>query len=63
MRFAGRPLDAAGIAACYEGLIDGLVADEPARGLPVLQTDMRMDTGEARRRLAEETLRFGLTLA
>jgi LPPG:FO 2-phospho-L-lactate transferase len=63
MRFAGRPLDAAGIAACYEGLIDGLVADEPARGLPVLQTDMRMDTAEARRRLAEETLRFGLTLA
>jgi hypothetical protein len=42
----------------YAGLIDGLVADEPVDGLPVLQTDTLMRDGDDRRRLAAETLRF-----
>jgi LPPG:FO 2-phospho-L-lactate transferase len=63
MAWAGWPVDSAGIAACYEGLIDGLVADERTGGLPVLETDLLMDGAEGRRRLAGETLRFALGLA
>jgi LPPG:FO 2-phospho-L-lactate transferase len=51
-----------GVAEVYAGLIDGLVADEPADGLPTLVTDVMMDGAEGRRRLAEEALRFALEL-
>ena len=63
MRFAGRPLDAGGIAAYYGGLIDGLVADEATDVVPVLETATLIDTAQARRRLASETLEFALALA
>ncbi len=62
LRWAGRSPDSAGIAACYDGLIDGLVADERGPDLPMLVTDVLLDTAPARRRLAEETLRFALGL-
>lgn len=52
----------AGIAACYAGLIDGLVADEPAGDVPVLQTDTLMSDPASRRRVAAETLRFAEAL-
>jgi LPPG:FO 2-phospho-L-lactate transferase len=59
MAWADQRADAEGIAALYEGLIDGLVADErPALGVALLETDTLMDTPEARRRIAGETLRF-----
>ncbi|HEY6397796.1 MAG TPA: 2-phospho-L-lactate transferase CofD family protein, partial [Solirubrobacteraceae bacterium] len=58
-----RPLDSAGVVACYEGLLDGLVADERTEELPVLETDVLMDTPAARARLAEETLGFARALA
>ena len=58
MQWAGRTVDAAGVAATYAGVIDGLVCDEPCDLLPALQTTTRMDDAEARRRLAYETLRF-----
>jgi LPPG:FO 2-phospho-L-lactate transferase len=54
----GYPPTAAGIASCYAGLIDGLVADEHADGVPVLHTDTLMSDPESRRRVAAETLRF-----
>ncbi|HLH67071.1 MAG TPA: 2-phospho-L-lactate transferase CofD family protein [Solirubrobacteraceae bacterium] len=63
MRWAGRPLSAAGIAGCYEGLIDGLVADEPCDGLPLLRCDVRLDDPASRRTVAERTLEFALALA
>ncbi len=64
MHWMGRPLTSAGIASCYEGLIGGLVADDPdAGGIPVLQTDVLMQTAEDRRRVAEEALSFALGLA
>jgi LPPG:FO 2-phospho-L-lactate transferase len=63
MRWAGYPLSSEAIASCYAGLIDGLVADEPAAGLPVLQTDTLMRDGGHRRRVADETLRFAEGLA
>ena len=52
MRGAGVPASAQGVAELYSGLIDGLVADERIDGLPLLQTDVLMDTPEARSRLA-----------
>lgn len=59
----GYPPTAAGIASCYAGLIDGLVADERADGVPVLQTDTLMSDPESRRRVAAETLHFAEGLA
>ncbi len=63
MRWRGHPLTGDGIAAEYDGLLDGLVADEPSGSLPVLETDVLMDSAHARRRLAEQTLSFVLGLA
>lgn len=64
LRWAGHEtVDGAAIAACYDGLIDGLVADEAVSGLPVLQTDTLMNDADSRRRLAAETLRFAEGLA
>jgi LPPG:FO 2-phospho-L-lactate transferase len=62
MRWRGNPLTSDGMVAEYEGLLDGLVADQPARSLPVLETDVLMDSAAARRRLAEQTLHFALGL-
>jgi LPPG:FO 2-phospho-L-lactate transferase len=63
MRWAGHPLNSAGIAAAYDGLVDGLVADERTGALPTLETDVLMNTPEQRSRLAEETLHFALALS
>jgi LPPG:FO 2-phospho-L-lactate transferase len=62
MQWSGRPLTSSGIAAAYAGLIDGLVADERTDELPVLETDVLMDTADGRRRVADETLSFALAL-
>jgi LPPG:FO 2-phospho-L-lactate transferase len=62
MRFAGHSLDADGIVAAYDGLIDGLVADERASGLPTLETDVDLGTPDDRRRVARETLAFAAAL-
>jgi LPPG:FO 2-phospho-L-lactate transferase len=64
MQWAGKPLTSAGVASFYEGVIDGLVADDRvADGLPVLETDVLMQTADDRRRLADDALRFALALA
>ncbi len=64
MAWAGQPTGAEGIAALYDGLLDGIVADErPAVSVPLLEIDTLMDTPEARRRVAQETLRFAEGLA
>jgi LPPG:FO 2-phospho-L-lactate transferase len=62
MAWAGHPLDADGICAHYEGLIDGLVSDERASYLPTLETDVEMGDAGARRRVAHETLDFAAAL-
>jgi LPPG:FO 2-phospho-L-lactate transferase len=62
LAWAGHPVDADGIAAAYAGLIDGLVADEPAPGIPTLETDTLMADPAARRRLAQATLDFAVAL-
>jgi LPPG:FO 2-phospho-L-lactate transferase len=63
MEWAGRPLDASGIAATYDGLIDGLVADDRTNAVPTLLTDVLMDGATGRERLAAETLRFAEALS
>ena len=62
MAWAGQPLTSDGIADHYDGLIDGLVADRRTELVPVLETDVLMDTPAAPPRVAEETLRFALAL-
>jgi LPPG:FO 2-phospho-L-lactate transferase len=62
MDFTGLPLSADGIANYYENLIDGLVADERTERTRGLQADVLMATPDARRRVAEETLKFALAL-
>ena len=62
-RQAGLELSASGIAAAYDGLIDGVVADEQAEAAPTLVLDTLMETAEDRGRLAERTLEFAVSLA
>ncbi len=63
LTWAGHSLDSAGIAAAYAGLIDGLVADEPAPMLATHRCNVLLDTPQRRRQLAEETLQFALDTA
>ncbi|HWK27297.1 MAG TPA: 2-phospho-L-lactate transferase CofD family protein [Solirubrobacter sp.] len=63
LRWAGRTLDSDGIVDHYEGLIDALVADERSEHVPTLETDVRMDDADARRRVAREVLEFASALA
>jgi LPPG:FO 2-phospho-L-lactate transferase len=63
MEWAGRETSAAGVAEMYDGLIDGIVADELVSDLPSLRTDTLMDGAEARRRVADDVLAFTEALA
>ncbi len=63
MAWAGFSLDSDGIAAVYDGLLDGLVADARTDALPTLETDVEMADAAGRERLARETLDFALALA
>jgi LPPG:FO 2-phospho-L-lactate transferase len=62
MQWAGQPVSASGVAALYDQLIDGIVADEPVDGIPTLETDIRLDDPPSRRRAAGETLAFATGL-
>jgi LPPG:FO 2-phospho-L-lactate transferase len=63
MRWAGHPLTSGGVADAYDGLLAGLVCDKRTPSLPVLETNVLMDSADARRSLAEQTLTFALALA
>jgi LPPG:FO 2-phospho-L-lactate transferase len=62
MDHAGLERSAKGIATAYEGIVDGLVADEPADTLPTLVTDTLMADAATRRRVAQETLDHAASL-
>ena len=47
LEWAGRSLDSDGIAAHYQGLIDGLVADRRASDVPTLETDVELADADA----------------
>jgi LPPG:FO 2-phospho-L-lactate transferase len=63
MAWAGHVLGSDGIAACYDDLLDGLVADERTDALPTLETDVAMPDAAGRRRVAQQALDFALALA
>jgi LPPG:FO 2-phospho-L-lactate transferase len=63
MEHAGLPLSSDGVAAAYDGLLDGLVADERAASVPTLETDVDLGDPAARERVARETLAFAAALA
>jgi LPPG:FO 2-phospho-L-lactate transferase len=59
MRYRDVEVSARGLAALYEGVIDGIVTDEQLEPpLPCLRTDLLMEGREGRARLARETLDF-----
>jgi LPPG:FO 2-phospho-L-lactate transferase len=61
---AGIAPSAAGLLTAYEGLLDGIVADEPlAAEIPALEIATLMDTAEARRKLAASTVELAASLA
>ena len=68
----GHEVSAAGVAAMYEGLVDGMVVDRvdggeragiEALGMRVLATDSVMRSAADRARLASEVVEFGAGLA
>ncbi|MEA2403614.1 MAG: 2-phospho-L-lactate transferase, partial [Thermoleophilaceae bacterium] len=65
MDHTGHSLTASGVAEAYAGVIDAIVADEPAEvpGVASLETPTLMDGREARRRLATATLELASSLA
>jgi len=62
MASAGLASDAEGVAIAYEGVIDGLLADERTDRIPLLETDVLMADAAGRRRVAEEALHFAEAL-
>ncbi|MBO0769473.1 MAG: YvcK family protein [Solirubrobacterales bacterium] len=58
MRWRGVAPDNAGVAARYEGLIDGIVADATVPGVVTAVKELGMDDAAKRTYLARETLRF-----
>jgi LPPG:FO 2-phospho-L-lactate transferase len=62
LRWAGQPLSSTGIAALYRGVIDGLVADQETDTVPIHLTDVLMADAAGRRRVAQETLGFAMSL-
>jgi LPPG:FO 2-phospho-L-lactate transferase len=62
MEHAGLEKSATGIAEAYAGVIDGMVADEKAEGLPTLITDTLMADAAGRRRLAQQSLDHATSL-
>lgn len=68
MQAVGQDPSAAGVAAMYAGLLDGLVVDSgdrepPPKSPPSLTTPTLMEDARARREVAERTLDFARTLA
>jgi LPPG:FO 2-phospho-L-lactate transferase len=64
MAWAGQPVSAAGVAAYYGDLLDGIVCDdEDAQDVPSLRIDTSMADDGARRRVAAAVLDFALELA
>ncbi|HEX6712931.1 MAG TPA: 2-phospho-L-lactate transferase CofD family protein [Thermoleophilaceae bacterium] len=61
-RMAGLGSGTPAIEKAYAGLLDGIVTDA-AGEFPALETDVLMDSADARRRLAAETLEFAQLLS
>jgi LPPG:FO 2-phospho-L-lactate transferase len=62
LAWRGVPASGDGIAAVYEGLVDGIVCDDAVEGLPSLRTELLMEGADGRRELAAATLAFARAL-
>ncbi len=62
LAWAGFPADAGGVLAYYEGLVDGVVCDEPIDAIPAARCDTLMSTPEQRRDVASRVLEFAGSL-
>lgn len=62
-RMAGLEPGIGAIEHLYAGVVDGIVADERAESLPTLETDVLMDSPDARERVARAALEFARGLA
>jgi LPPG:FO 2-phospho-L-lactate transferase len=62
MAWAGHELSATGVAAMYEGVIDGMIADEPCAAVPTRVADVAMPDAAGRRRVAEVALEHARAL-
>jgi LPPG:FO 2-phospho-L-lactate transferase len=63
LTWAGQTVDSDGIAAHYDGIIDGLVADQRSELVPTLETEVALNDPEERRRVARAVLDFSAALA
>ena len=63
MTWAGHALSSDGIVEHYGGLLDGLVADEAAAGVPTLVRDVELSDPRQRAEVARATLDHAATLA
>jgi LPPG:FO 2-phospho-L-lactate transferase len=68
MRAEGHPVNAAGVAQIYDGLLDGMVVDigdpdPPPQEIQTLAAPILMDNARARKRVARVVLGFGASLA
>jgi len=59
---AGIEVSAAGLLQAYDGILDGVVADEPVDGIAALELETLMTTPASRRHVAEKTLEFAASL-
>jgi LPPG:FO 2-phospho-L-lactate transferase len=62
LAWMGLSADAAGIAAYYGELLDGLISDEEVAGIPFLRCDTLMSSPAERRTLAARVLEFAAGL-
>jgi LPPG:FO 2-phospho-L-lactate transferase len=62
LEWAGREVSSAGVVACYEGLLDGIVSDEPAGELTTLRCQTLMSNAAQRRMLAQRALELAQSI-
>ena len=63
LAWAGLPASTQGVARFYEGLLDGIVSDDPAGDIASLRCETLMSNAEQRRLVAERALELSESLA
>jgi LPPG:FO 2-phospho-L-lactate transferase len=62
LAWAGLPASTEGVTGFYEGLLDGMVSDDPAGNVPSLRCETLMSNAEQRRLVAERALELSDSL-
>jgi LPPG:FO 2-phospho-L-lactate transferase len=63
LAWAGLPASTNGVVRFYDGLLDGIVSDDPAGDIASIRCETLMSTAEQRRLVAERALELGESLA